>query len=159
MNQGNPRDNNGKPTDNREHTDFMDVMNTEEGKKLAARLMGNPSVKENPNRIIPQKRGGNRKSKKNKKTEKRKIGKGKISKTGKGKISKTRSIRKSRKNITGGTGSRMAQRMNQYYKEVAQWNKAKADYEREQQELKNKGIIGYIEAFLIPYPEHPLDDF
>ena len=44
-------------------------------------------------------RGGNRKSKKNKKTEKRKTGKGKISKTGKGKISKTRSIRKSRKKI------------------------------------------------------------
>ena len=41
--------------------------------------------------------GGNRKSKKNKKTEKRKTGKGKISKTGKGKISKTRSIRKKQK--------------------------------------------------------------
>ena len=41
---------------------------------------------------------------------------------------------------------------------MAQWNIAKAKYDREQQELKDKGIIGQIQAYLVPYPEHPLDD-
>ena len=169
MNQGNPRDSNGNPTDNRAHTDFMDFMSTEEGKKLAASLMGNKSVKDNPGKLLPQRtldpkqyKGGNRKSKKNKKTEKRKTGKGKISKTGKGKISKTRSIIKSRKNITGGmlpgrprgtqSSSRGSMSVAEQNRRLNEYDNELAEYEKEQQLLKEKGLAGKVKAFFTPHP-------
>ena len=160
--KGNPRDSKGNPTDNRAHTDFMDFMSTEEGKKLAASLMGKKSVKDNPGKLLPQRtldpkqyKGGNRKSKKNKKTEKRKIGKGKIS--------KTRSIRKSRKNITGGmlpgrlrrtnnSSSRVSMSKEEQERRTNNYMAEVAEYEAEQKRLQEQGFRGRVESWFKIHP-------
>jgi hypothetical protein len=163
-----------------EHASFMRFLQTPAGKEAIAHNMkpnkssyptdASSHGKSTGSQLLPQRapllpqrtldpheyKGGNRKSKKNKKTEKRK--------TGKRKISKTRSIRKSRKNITGGmlpgrlrgtnkrtsSGSMSIAEQNRRLKE---YDNELAEHNKEIESLKEKGtLMGKLTAFLTPHP-------